>query len=162
VEKITSILIGAGGRGRTYADYALENSSELQIVGVAEPTEALRTEFARKHNIPAENCFTTWEDVFAREKFADSVMICTQDKMHFEPAMRAIEMGYDLLLEKPISPEPAECEAIVDAAEAKGVKVVVCHVLRYTKFFAELKKIVDSGEIGEIVSIVHNENVGNP
>jgi predicted dehydrogenase len=157
---LTAILIGAGGRGRAYANYAVRNPDELKVIGVAEPLESRRNEFAQKHNISAENCFNSWEAVFQHEKFADAVMVCTQDKMHFAPAMAAIEKGYAILLEKPISPMPEECTALMEAAEKKGVSIVVCHVLRYAPFWMEMKKIIDSGEIGEIVSVVHNENVG--
>lgn len=161
MKTLTAVLIGAGGRGRTYTGYALKNPDKLKVIGVAEPIAALRDNFREKHNISTENCYTTWEDVFKREKFADTAIICTQDRMHFEPAMAAIEKGYDILLEKPISPVPEECAAIAEAADKKGVKVIVCHVLRYTSFFMELKRIIDSGEIGEVVSVVHNENVGD-
>ena len=161
MKKITTILIGAGNRGKIYTDYALTNPDKLKVIGIVEPTVDRRESFAEKHNISAENCFTDWEELFKREKFANTVMICTQDKMHFAPAMAAIEKGYDILLEKPISPILEECTALANAAEGKGVKVVVCHILRYTPFFSELKRIIDSGEIGELVSLVHNENVGN-
>jgi predicted dehydrogenase len=81
--------------------------------------------------------------------------------MHYEPAMAAIERGYDILLEKPISPNLDECKAIADAAEKKDVKVVVCHVMRYSPFCVAIKNVIESGEIGKVMSIVHNENVGN-
>jgi len=158
---IKAILLGAGQRGNAYCDYALSNPGELQIVGVAEPDAVRRKDFQVKHGISDLDCLGTWEDVFLREKWADAVIICTQDNMHTGPALAAIERGYDILLEKPISPSPAECMEISRAAEAKGVKVVVCHVLRYTPFFAKIKEILDSGEIGEIVTVVHNENVGD-
>ena len=158
---ITTILIGAGQRGRIYSDFAMRNPQKLKVVGVAEPSDVLRNEATRKHSIQPENCLKSWEDVFTRKKFADTVMICTQDKLHFEPAMAAIAQGYHILLEKPISPSPRECLDLAEAAEKKGVKVMVCHVLRYTEFFSELKRIIDNGEIGEVVSVVHNENVGN-
>ena len=88
-------------------------------------------------------------------------MICTQDKMHYEPAMMAIEKGYDILLEKPISPDPKECFDIADATIAKGVKVLVCHVLRYTPFYRAIKNFIDSGELGKLMNINHTEGVGN-
>ncbi|MBR2884924.1 MAG: Gfo/Idh/MocA family oxidoreductase [Clostridia bacterium] len=156
-----AIVIGAGGRGLGYAKRALTHPDKLQIVGVAEPLEERRESVRTLYNVPQENCFTTWEDVFNREKFADAVMICTQDQMHYEPTMKAIEKGYHILLEKPVSPNPEECLKIADAAEKKGVKVVVCHVLRFAPFFVEMKKAIINGDIGEIVSVVHNENVGN-
>ena len=158
---VKAILLGAGQRGNAYCDYALNNPDEIQIVGVAEPDSVRRKDFQKKHNIPELDCFDTWEDIFARDKWADALIICTQDNMHYEPAMTAIAMGYDILLEKPISPNPRECVEIAHAAEAKGVKVVVCHVLRYTPFFSKIKEIIDSGEIGDVVTVVHNENVGD-
>jgi len=120
-----------------------------------------RADFAAKHNIPADACFDCWSHATSREKWADVVFICTQDNMHYEPALAAITQGYHVLLEKPISPSPDECLEIAAAATAADVKVVVCHVLRYTPFFSTIKDIIDSGEIGRVVSIVHNENVGN-
>ena len=75
--------------------------------------------------------------------------------------MKAISMGYELLLEKPASVTPEECLKIADYANEKGVRVVVCHVLRYTPFFRLLKDIIDSGKIGRIMNIIHIECVGN-
>ena len=157
---ITAILIGAGARGRTYADYALDYPGRLKMVGVAEPVDHVRDDFAKKHGISKENTYGSWEEVLERDKFADAVFICTQDTMHFEPTMMAIEKGYDILLEKPISPIPKECDSLARAAEEKGVKVIVCHVLRYTPFFLTIKNVIEQGEIGDVVSMVHNENVG--
>ena len=92
---------------------------------------------------------------------ADVAAICTMDDMHTEPALKAIELGYNLLLEKPVAPTPEECREMQHAAEEKGVFVLVCHVLRFTKFFIALKNIIDSGEIGEVMNIQHIEGVGD-
>ena len=154
-----AIVIGAGARGRSYASFALKHPDKLQIVGVAEPNEERRNKLKEEHNIPDENCFESWEQVFKREKFADSVFICTQDKMHFKPTIMAAELKYHVLLEKPMSPSPSECMEMVQAVEKNAVKAVVCHVLRYSDFFIKIKNIIMSGEIGEIVSVVHNENI---
>ena len=156
-----AILIGAGQRGLGYAKFAVNNPDKLEIVGVAEPVEERRNKVKEKYKIPEENCFTTWEHVFEREKFADAVFICTQDQLHYEPTLAAAEAGYHILLEKPMSPSPEECMKMAETAEKNNVKGVVCHVLRYSDFFVSLKNIIDSGEIGEVVSVVHNENVGN-
>lgn len=156
-----AIVIGAGGRGMGYAQFAIDNPDLLQIVGVAEPNEERRNKLKNDHNIPEENCFTSWEQVFEREKFADAVFICTQDRMHYGPTVKAAEMKYHILLEKPISPSQEECMGMVKAVEENGVKAVVCHVLRYSNFFVEMKKMIMNGEIGDVVSMVHNENVGN-
>ena len=69
-------------------------------------------------------------------------------------------MGYHILLEKPMAPNAADCRRIVAAAQANGVIFAVCHVLRYTTYTQKLKELVDSGRLGEIVSIQHLEPVG--
>ncbi|MEG2380672.1 MAG: Gfo/Idh/MocA family oxidoreductase [Oscillospiraceae bacterium] len=161
MKKVTLAIVGAGMRGMIYSDIAFENSDKFEIVAVAEPILARREYIKNKNNLPDEMCFNGYEEFFKAPKLADAVMICTQDNMHYVPTMQAIEKGYDILLEKPIAPTAKECLEIKNAANEKGVKVVVCHVLRYTGFFQKIKSILDSGEIGEIVSIAHNENVGD-
>ncbi|MCL2426944.1 MAG: Gfo/Idh/MocA family oxidoreductase [Oscillospiraceae bacterium] len=161
VKTIKAILIGAGQRGNAYCDEVAEIEGAMQIVGVAEPDDVRRTEFQKKHDLDDAVCLNTWQDVFKKEKWANVVIIATQDNMHYEPAMAAIEQGYDILLEKPIAPTARECMDIAKAAHEKGVKVVVCHVLRYSSMFKAIKDILDNGEIGDIITVVHNENVGN-
>ena len=74
--------------------------------------------------------------------------------------MKAIEAGYNVLLEKPIAQSLPECCRIAEAARRKGVIVGVCHVLRYHPYFIKIKEIVDSGQLGEIISISHLAAVG--
>ena len=156
------ILIGAGGRGKQYTDIMKTSwDNDFKVVAVAEPVDDRREYIKKLHGIPDEMCFTTWEPLLELEKFADVAIIATMDRDHFAPAMAAIEKGYDLLLEKPVAPTPEECRAIQRAAERKGVFVLVCHVLRYTDFFINLKNIIDSGRIGKVVNIQHVEAVGN-
>lgn len=73
--------------------------------------------------------------------------------------MPLLEKGYNILLEKPITANPEELLAIARKAKEKGCKVVVCHVLRYTRFYSKIKSIIDSGEIGGIVDMQLNEHV---
>ncbi|MBR3895172.1 MAG: Gfo/Idh/MocA family oxidoreductase [Clostridia bacterium] len=156
------ILIGAGGRGKTYTDVARDHLSEdFEVVAVAEPIESRRNYIKEKHGIPADLCFDTWEPLLEMPKMAEVAIIATMDRDHFAPAMKAIEKGYNLLLEKPATPTPEECIALQKAAEKKGVFVLICHVLRYTQFFMALKQIIDSGRLGEIMNIQHLEEVGN-
>lgn len=105
--------------------------------------------------------FKTGNDFYSLGKVSDAVIIATMDRDHYKQAMDALELGYDILLEKPISPKPEECVKIQDKANEKKCKVIVCHVLRYTNFFSEIKRIIDSDELGKIISIQHNENIGN-
>ena len=160
-QKIKVVLIGAGNRGTTYTDLMAQLPEKYEVVAVAEPIENRREYIRQKHRIPEEFCFESWNDLFAKGKVADAAIISTQDKDHFEPAIKAISLGYHLLLEKPVSPTPEECWEICRLAEEKDVKVVVCHVLRYAPLFEIVKKTIDEGKLGKIISINHEECVGN-
>jgi predicted dehydrogenase len=106
-------------------------------------------------------CFGDWREILSRPKMADLAVIATVDNDHYGPAMKAIELGYDLLLEKPVAQTVKECTDIANAAKAKGVSVLVCHVLRYTPFYKKVKEIVKSGMLGKIVSIDCTEGIGD-
>lgn len=156
---VTAVLIGAGHRGTIYADYAKEHPDELQIVAVADNNSERRRRTARKHKIAAEHCYHDWKEVFTKEKLADAVIIATPDQLHSAPCLAALDAGYDVLLEKPIAPTEEECRMILKKAQETGRIVGVCHVLRYSPYFRELKSVIDAGLIGEIISIQHMEPI---
>ena len=155
------ILIGGGNRGKRYTDISLTMPEKFKVVAVAEPIEERRRVLARIHGLPESACYESWEGILEKEKFADAVIIATMDRDHFAPSMAAIEKGYDLLLEKPISPLPEECRALTATAQAKGVSVLICHVLRYTPFCRTLRRLIDGGKIGQLINIELTEPVGN-
>lgn len=156
---VTVITLGAGNRGNVYGNFALSYPEEMDIIGVAEPIAIRNERYTKKHNIPENNRFNTWEDVFKRPKFADAVIISTPDNLHYGPCMAALKAGYDVLLEKPISPSEKECRDILELAKKSGRIVAVCHVLRYAPYFVKLREILQSGVIGDIVSVQHMEPV---
>ncbi|MBN1371673.1 MAG: Gfo/Idh/MocA family oxidoreductase [Anaerolineaceae bacterium] len=157
---VTAIVVGAGGRGTTYALFAKEHPHRLRIVGVAEPRDFYRQRLVDEFAIPAENVVTDWRELAARPRMADAVIIATQDSMHADPAVAFAEKKYAMLLEKPMAPSEVECSRIVRAAKDNGILFGVCHVLRYTRYTQALKALLDSGAIGEVISIQHLEPVG--
>lgn len=161
MKQLTAIVIGAGSRGKGYTDIMAKCPEKFKVVGVAEPIVDRLNYVKDKHNIEEAHCFDTWEKILDIPKFADIAIISTMDRMHTEPAIKALELGYDLLLEKPVAPTPEECSMILKKANECNRKVMVCHVLRYTPFFMKLKNIIDSGTLGEVISVDHIEAVGN-
>lgn len=159
MKKLKVILIGAGNRGGVYTDVMSDLPEQFQVVAVAEPRDSRRERIQQKHNLPDDMCFTDYKPLLALGKIADIALIATMDRDHFEPAMMAIDLGYDLMLEKPITPTPEQCIALTENAEKHGVRVVICTVLRYTPLFIKLKEIIDSGRIGKVMSINHEECV---
>ena len=156
---VKAITLGAGARGNTYGGYALKYPDRLQIVGVAEPIPERQQRFGDKHAISPENRFTTWEQVFERPAFADAIIITTPDDLHYGPCMKALDLGYDILLEKPIAPTEKECRAILQKTRQTGRIVAVCHVLRYAPYFIRLREIIRSGVLGKVVSMQHLEPI---
>ena len=156
---VTAITLGAGARGNVYGNYAVSYPKNLDIVGVAEPITIRNERYTKKHNIPESNRFDTWERVFERPKFADAIIITTPDNLHYGPCMKALEMGYDILLEKPISPSEKECRDILQSAKRNKRIVAVCHVLRYAPYFVKLRELIQSGVLGKVVSIQHFEPI---
>ena len=156
---LTAVVLGAGNRGNVYAGYSLKFPDELKIVGVAEPIEFRRKKFSKKCEIPEQNQWVTWEHALKVPKFADALIITTPDALHYGPAMGGLKMGYDMVLEKPISQSWRECNDIMKLTVKSGRIVAICHVLRYTPYFRKLREIMNSGQIGEVVSIQHFEPV---
>lgn len=161
MKKVTAVLIGAGDRGaNAYASYAINNPGTIQFVAVAEKNDEKRKHFQKVHHIPDEMAFSNWDDLFAKGKLADAILICTNENYHYEPAKKAMEQGYHILLEKPITQEPVTSVEIGDMAAIYDKVFMLCYVLRYTPFFAEIKRVLDEGTIGELKTIVHCENTG--
>ena len=153
------IVIGAGSRGMTYGNWAAEHGIDIAAIAEIRPDRLAHA--AKLWNVPQEMCFDTPEKLFALGKIADAAIIATMDRDHYGHVMQALRCGYDILLEKPISPDPAECLEIEETANRLGRTITVCHVLRYTPFYSGLKQIIDSGRLGRIVAVKHAENIGN-
>lgn len=156
---VTVIVIGAGSRGNTYARYSKLFPQSMKIVGVSDINPERRAAFARKYSIGETMCFGDWSEVFLRDKMSDVVVISTPDDLHYGPCMKALSMGYDVLLEKPAAQTEKECKAILAQSKKYDRIVGVCHVLRYAPYFIALKQTLDSGCIGDIVSIQHMEPI---
>ncbi|MFW5992446.1 MAG: Gfo/Idh/MocA family protein [Halanaerobiaceae bacterium] len=130
---VTVAVLGAGNRGReAYGSYICRHPGDIKAVAIAEPEQEKRRLFAGEHNIPVENCFESWEDLLARERLADGIIIATLDTMHVGPAVEDIGKGYKILLEKPIAPTLEGCLRIARAARENKADILVAHVLRYT------------------------------
>jgi predicted dehydrogenase len=87
------------------------------------------------------------------------VVLATQDRDHLEPALALMEHGYDILLEKPMATTAEDCRRLQQASRHHQRLLVVAHVLRYTPYFRQLKRVVESGVLGQLVTVRHLEPV---
>ena len=159
--QLTCIVVGGGQRGWNYASYALDHPDKLKVVGICDPSKYVRDKFTKKYGLNEENVFTDWVDAVKREKFADFVCICTPDHLHKEVALSFTNLKYHILLEKPMATTKNDCIEIVEACTTNNVILSVCHVLRYYPANKKIKEIIDTGLIGNVVSIQHIEPVGH-
>lgn len=160
-KQVTAAIVGLGSRGKdVYAPMSRLFPEKLKITAVADPDPSRVMQMREEYRIEEDRCFGSAEEMLEQPRLADVMIIATQDRQHVRQAVRAMERGYDILLEKPVSPELDECREIVRRAEELKRKVVVCHVLRYTPFYQTVKSLLDAGRIGEVVSVMAVENVG--
>src|SRR4051812_10925033 len=112
MEPVTLVIVGAGSRGSSHAQFALDYPHLARVVGVAEPRPFYRQRLVERHGIPPENVAEVWQEWVKRPRFADAVIIATTDRYHIEPAVAFAEAGYAILLEKPMATNPEDCRRI--------------------------------------------------
>lgn len=153
-------FIGGGNRASKYLQYVIDNPLKAKAVAIVEPNEWRRRGFGERGGVPEEGWFESAERFFEQPKMADAVVISTPDCSHYRFAVEALRRGYHVLLEKPVAATMEQCREIAELARERGLTVSVCHILRYHPYFLKIKEIIDSGELGEVVSISHSESVG--
>ncbi len=158
-EPIKVVIVGMGYRAMTYAKESLKYPELFRIVGVVDINDE-RIALAREtFDIPQERCFHSVQDLCQAEKFADAAINGTLDYLHVQTTIPLLEKGYDVLLEKPFAVNQKEADELLACAMRTGRKVMVCHVLRYTPFYREIKRILESGIIGRVINILMSEQV---
>src|ERR1051325_3705041 len=100
---LTMVIFGCGMRGRTFAKIVKNNPQYGRVVAIAEPIAERRNKMAELCQVPAENCFSTWQELLAKPKMADVAILTLMDREHIASALKAMDMGYHLMLEKPMA-----------------------------------------------------------
>jgi len=156
-------VIGCGLRANAYCKTL---SSRLQedwaVVALADPDEATRARFRAAHcqTVPRE--FTNGPELLeAVDDGIDAVLICSPNALHLESAVPAMGKGIVVLLEKPVGVSPTDCRAMWRQYRELGLPaVLIGFVLRYTPFYQRAKRIIDSGRLGQILTIEMAELLG--
>ncbi|MGN0458238.1 MAG: Gfo/Idh/MocA family protein [Eubacterium sp.] len=156
---VTAIIVGAGHRAFVYSELAITNPELLKIVGVADPNPVRRKKAMEHFGFGEDMCFENADELAKHGRLADTIINGTMDEQHLETAVPLLNIGYDMLLEKPFAPNEEEMRQIVECARKNNSKVMICHVLRYTPFYYSIKERIVNGEIGDIINIQTTEHV---
>lgn len=157
---LTLAILGCGSRGRTYARIAASMPQRFRLAAAADPNPVRLGQVRDLSANPDFRGFPSDAELFAAGRRAELLVIATQDAQHHQQALRALELDYHLLLEKPAARTIHEILDIRTLAEARGRLVSLCFVLRYTPFYREVKAQVASGRLGRILHIEASEGVG--
>ena len=159
IKKLRAVVVGYGNRGQVYADYSLDCPDQFEIIGAVDPNPFRLNEAKKRYGLSDASLFNSLDDFLSQKISCDLVINATMDQLHYETAMKILEAGYDMLMEKPIVNKASELLDIKRKAEEKGCKVFVCHVLRYTPFYRKIKTLLNQGVIGDIMTMEMNEHV---
>jgi predicted dehydrogenase len=144
------VVVGTGHRGiNSYIKpIAVGHLSDVAcIVGVYDKVKA-RAELCSKEygNFPVYDDF----EYMLSDAKPDFVIVTTDDSSHHDYIIRALEMGYDVVSEKPMTNSREKALRILDAEKRTGHKVRVTFNMRYMKPFADFKKVIMGGVIGDV------------
>ena len=158
MKQFTVAILGCGSRGAVYSKYMLRSPEKYRIVALCDP---IPEQIEKMHKLFGLSDTSDFLDTceFLGEKRADVLVIASPDREHISQAVRGMELGYDILLEKPISDDREELSLLLDTQKRTGKKVIVCHELRYGKGYLKCKEILDSGRLGRLYAIDASERV---
>ena len=108
---ITFAIAGFGDRGSTYASMQKLFPDRMKVVAVADINPEKVQKAKELYGIKDELCFTSAEEMLAQDKLADVMVVSTMDRQHVNHAIPALEKGYNILMEKPISPDLSGVQA---------------------------------------------------
>lgn len=160
MKTVSVVVVGFGDRAVEYTKYALGHPDRLTVKAAIDPNPARRALAKEMFALSDDMLFEDMSDCLRLGKIADAVVNTTMDELHIATAIPFLQLGYDMLLEKPITNNKKDLLHLKEVADENGCKIMVCHVLRYTPFYSKIKEIVMRGEIGDIVEMETNEMVG--
>jgi len=149
MKKVKVAVIGTGNMGK----FHVNNYHKMKIanlVAIADIDEKKGMKMAKDFSC---NFYADFKEMIEKEK-PEYVSIVVPTKLHKKIALYCISKGINVLVEKPISNNLVDAQKIIDAAKKKGVKLYIGHIERFNPVIEQIKKIITSGKLGKISSII--------
>ncbi len=151
-------IVGVGGRSRMYQNAIHKKYAEqAELVGICDTNEGrlrLSQEIAQKAGQPVPQKYPAADfDRMILETKADTVIVTTVDGFHHHYIIRALELGCDVITEKPMTIDAKKCQQIIDAQRKTGGRMRVAFNYRYSPPRTQIKDLLMAGTIGDILSV---------
>lgn len=147
VLKVAVIGVGAMGRNHVRSYSSLHG---VRLVGVADVNEKQGRKIAKSYHT---RFYTRYLDLIETEK-PQAVSIVVPTSLHYQVSMDCIKRGISVLVEKPLTSTIGEAKKLVCEAKKRKVVLLAGHIERYNPVIVKLQKLINSGEFGDILSIV--------
>ncbi|WP_335989483.1 Gfo/Idh/MocA family protein [Glycomyces sp. MUSA5-2] len=156
-------IMGAGARGSdTYGRWAIERPGRARVAAVADPDVHRRDRLGDAAGVDPGRRYADWRGLVADADAngLDAIVIALPDRLHVEAALAAAGTGLPILLEKPAATTEDDLDRIAAAARERKARIWIGHVMRYQPFWRTIRRVVDSGAVGRLVTIRVEENIG--
>ncbi|MGB5665247.1 MAG: Gfo/Idh/MocA family oxidoreductase [Maribacter sp.] len=152
-KKLKIVLIGTGIRGTSFWGKRLvdEYSDILEFVGLCDINPG-RLEYGKKYIGASCPTFTDFEEMVKSSK-PDLVIVTTKDATHHEFIIKGLELGCDVLTEKPLTTDEYKCQAILDAEKKSNKNLIVGFNYRWSPYATKIKELLANKSIGKLVSV---------
>lgn len=159
MSKKTYALVGTGGRaGFFYTALAEHYRDQSELLAFCD-TNQTRMNYANqilreKYNHPEVPTYQETEfDTMIEQHKPDTVIVTSIDRTHHRYIIRALELGCDVITEKPMTVDEEKCQEILDAVERTGRNVRVTFNYRYAPHHTKARELIMNGTIGDVHSV---------
>ncbi|MCA9051093.1 MAG: Gfo/Idh/MocA family oxidoreductase [Planctomycetaceae bacterium] len=163
--KLRMALVGGGQGafiGRVHATAAVLDNRAALVAGALSSSPEKAKASAPAYDIPESRAYASYQEMLSTEKALpadqriDFVSVATPNHTHFDIAKAAVEAGFNVICDKPMTFDFAQAEALVKAVEASGVVFAVSHNYTGYPLVRQAREMIQSGELGEIQAIRSN------
>jgi predicted dehydrogenase len=145
-KRLKTAVVGTGFMGRVHLEM-LRRVENVDVVAVVGRQLESAQKLASGYGVAAAADYKE----LLREPSLDAVHICTPNAMHYPMVKDALEAGKHVLCEKPVTTSVAEARELLALAQKTGLRNCLCHNLRYYPMVQQMRRMIEAGEIGEVL-----------
>lgn len=157
--KLKYVLVGTGSRCSMYIDALCNGFKDYGVLLAICDTNSTRMKFwadkvESKYNMPRPAMYKANEfEKMITEQKPDKVIVTSMDRTHHIYICKAMEMGCDVITEKPMTVDAEKCQQIIDTKKRTGKNVTVTFNYRYSPRNTRIKEVLKSGIVGTVTSV---------